>query len=82
MAAMFVLSLFPAGFMQLMDVQNGYWHARGLAYTGSHWPQLFEWFRLPGDVVFIVFGAVPVVVGVLIAYAGLWTRRTTAAPAR
>ena len=83
LAAMFVLSLFPAGFMQLMDVaQNGYWHARSLAYTGSHWPQLFEWFRLPGDVVFIVFGAVPVVVGVLIAYAGLWTRRATAAPAR
>ncbi len=69
--------------MQLMDVaQNGYWHARSLPCTGSHWPQLSEWFLLPGDVVFIVFGAVPVVAGVLIAYTGLWARRATAAPAR
>ena len=30
--------------------------------------------RLPGDVVFIVFGAVPVVIGVLIAYADLSRR--------
>lgn len=76
LAAMFVLSLFPAGFMQLMDVaQNGYWHARSIAYTGDPLPRLFEWLRLPGDVVFILFGTMPIVLAVLAAYVHLWTDR-------
>ena len=36
LAMMVVLSLLPRGLLQLWDVlQNGYWHARSLAYTGS-----------------------------------------------
>ena len=35
-------------------VQHGYWHARSLEAIGSHRSLLFEWLRLPGDVVFIV----------------------------
>lgn len=33
---MVVMSLFPAGVLQLVDVlENGYWHARSLAYTSA-----------------------------------------------
>ena len=79
LAAMFVLSLFPAGFMQLTDVaQNGYWHARSLEYTASRWPQLFEWFPLHGDVVLIAFGAVQVLLGAFLASGHLWTDRPSA----
>ena len=75
-AAMFVLSLFPADFKQLSHVaQNSHWNARSLSYNGSRWPQLFKWFRLPGDVVFIAFGAVPVLLGVFLAYVHLMTNR-------
>ena len=81
LAAMFVLRLFPAGFMQLTDVaQNGYGHARSLAHHGSRWPQLFEWFPLHGDVVLIAFGAVQVLLGAFLAYGHLWTDRPSASP--
>ncbi len=58
---MLFFSLFPGGVMQLLDVlDNGYWHARSLAYSGQTMPRLYEWLRLPGDVVFIVFGVLPI----------------------
>lgn len=63
---MVVLSLFPAGVLQLADVlEHGYWHARSLAYTGGSLARLLEWCRLPGDLVFIVFGVVPIAVAAL-----------------
>jgi nitric oxide reductase subunit B len=66
-----VLSLFPAGILQLVDVlDNGYWHARSLAYTGGSLARLLEWSRFPGDVVFIVFGVVPIAMAALRAYLG------------
>lgn len=66
---MVVLSLFPAGILQLVDVlENGYWHARGLAYTGGNLARLLEWTRFPGDVVFIVFGVVPIAIAAMRAY--------------
>lgn len=37
LAMMVVLSLFPRGVMQVRNVsENGYWHARSLAYTATH----------------------------------------------
>ena len=77
---MVVLSLFPAGVLQLIDVlQNGYWHARSLAYTGGDLARLMEWSRFPGDVVFIVVGVVPIA----IAAARAWLAgRVPVAPAR
>ena len=49
---MVILSLFPAGILQLVDVlENGYRHARSLAYTGGDLARLLEWSRLPGDAV-------------------------------
>ena len=66
---MVVMSLFPAGVLQLADVlENGYWHARSLAYTGGELARLLEWCRLPGDLVFIVFGVVPIVIAATRAY--------------
>jgi nitric oxide reductase subunit B len=66
---MVVLSLFPAGLLQLLDVlENGYWHARGLAYTGSVQSLFYEWLRLAGDLVFILFGAIPIMTATVYAY--------------
>jgi len=69
LAMMVTMSLFPSGVLQVWDVlQNGYWHARSLEYIGSGRSRLFEWLRMPGDVVFIVFGAVPLVIAATKAY--------------
>lgn len=66
---MVVMSLFPAGVLQLVDVlENGYWHARSLAYTAGDLPRLLEWLRFPGDLVFIIFGVVPIVIAAGRAY--------------
>jgi nitric oxide reductase subunit B len=62
----------PGGLLQLWDVlHNGYWHARSLDYIGSERSHLLEWMRMPGDVVFIVFGAVPLVIASVKAYLGV-----------
>lgn len=69
---MVALSLFPGGVLQMWDVlENGYWHARGLTYTAAPMARLIEWMRMPGDVVFIVFGVIPLVLALLQAYAGM-----------
>ena len=69
LAMMVMLSLLPGGLLQVWDVlQNGYWHARSLDYVGSDRSRLIEWLRLPGDVVFIVFGAVPLVIATIRCY--------------
>ncbi|MES2260134.1 MAG: cbb3-type cytochrome c oxidase subunit I [Pseudomonadota bacterium] len=76
LALMVVLSLFPGGILQVWDVlEHGYWHARSLDYTGSARSRLIEWLRMPGDVVFIVFGAVPLAIAALKAYLGVRTAR-------
>jgi nitric oxide reductase subunit B len=60
---MVVSNLFPGGVLQLLDVvQNGYWHARGAEFVHSETMKLIEWIRLPGDLVFIVLGVVPLVI--------------------
>ncbi len=76
LAMMVVFSLFPAGILQLYDViQNGYWHARSLAYRAGTMPRLLEWLRMPGDLVFIFLGALPIAIAVCLGYISLWTRR-------
>jgi len=75
LAMMIVLSLLPNGLLQLWDViENGYWHARSIAHTGSTLPKLLEWMRTPGDLVFIFAGAVPLVWGLWIAWLDLRRR--------
>ena len=72
LAMMVAMSLFPGGLLQVWDVlQNGYWHARSLDYVGSERSHLIEWLRMPGDVVFIVFGAVPLVIATAKGYFNL-----------
>ncbi|MDP1961033.1 MAG: cbb3-type cytochrome c oxidase subunit I, partial [Reyranella sp.] len=81
LAMMVVLSLFPAGILQLHDViTNGYWHARSLAYTAGTVPRLLEWLRMPGDLVFIFLGALPITIAMCLGYLDLWkTRRAVTA---
>lgn len=80
---MVVMSLFPGGLLQLWDVlENGYWHARSLDYIRSERSHLIEWLRMPGDVVFIVFGAVPLVIATLKGYFSLRTKSHGEAVAR
>ena len=76
LAMMVILSLFPSGVLQVWDVAvNGYWHARSLAYTAGAWPRFFEWLRLPADLVFIVLGAMPILIAVGLGYRALWSSR-------
>jgi len=83
LAMMVVFSLFPAGILQLHDViTNGYWHARSLAYTAGTVPRLLEWLRMPGDLVFIFLGALPIALAMCLGYLDLWKRRATAAALR
>lgn len=66
---MILLSLFPSGVLQLWDVlENGYWHARSHAYTRSTTALVLEWMRFPGDMVFIVFGSVPLMIAAIKAW--------------
>jgi nitric oxide reductase subunit B len=66
---MVVFSLFPGGIMQLRDVlENGYWHARSLEYTGQDTARMIEWLRTPGDLVFIFVGIVPALIAVTKCY--------------
>lgn len=66
---MVVTNLFPGGVLQLWDVlQHGYWHARGPEFLGGRIVRLVEWLRLPGDLVFIALGVVPLLAAMGVAY--------------
>lgn len=66
---MIVLSLFPGGVLQLVDVlEHGYWHARSMEYLSQNNVRMIEWLRMPGDLVFILFGALPVVIAAGLTY--------------
>lgn len=72
LAMMVTMSLFPSGILQVWDVvQHGYWHARSLDYMGSERSRLIEWLRLPGDLVFILFGATPLLIAAIKGYLGV-----------
>ncbi|HVJ88284.1 MAG TPA: cbb3-type cytochrome c oxidase subunit I, partial [Labilithrix sp.] len=63
LAWMVFATLFPLGVLQLYAaVQKGYVEARELASSPSELRLLMEWLRLPGDAVFIVGGAVPLLI--------------------
>ena len=53
-------TLFPLGLLQLYEsVNTGYFEARSLEYITNPTNALIEWMRLPGDVLFIVGGVLP-----------------------
>ena len=52
--------LLPLGILQLYtSVNSGYFEARELKFLTNHTYAIIEWLRLPGDLVFIVGGAIP-----------------------
>ncbi|SYZ72108.1 Nitric oxide reductase, cytochrome b [Candidatus Zixiibacteriota bacterium] len=60
LALMVVTNLFPGGVLQLRDViLNGYWHARSTIFLDSQLMRTLEWLRLPGDLIFIGLGILP-----------------------
>jgi len=61
LAWMVFATLFPLGILQLYhSVMTGYFDARSLKFLNNPTNALIEWLRLPGDVVFIFGGALPV----------------------
>ncbi len=69
LAGMVVLSLFPVGILQLLDVlRNGYWHARSAAFMNQPIVSKLEWLRLPADLTFIIVGVVPMLIAVVMTY--------------
>ena len=62
-------TLLPLGILQLYkSVNEGYFEARELKFLTNDTNVLIEWLRLPGDIVFIVGGALP---ALYIAYLGI-----------
>jgi len=62
LALMILGNLFPGGVMQLYDViTHGYWHARSPEYMNLGRVRFIEWCRMPGDLVFLLLGVVPLV---------------------
>jgi nitric oxide reductase subunit B len=69
LALMVATNLFPGGVIQLVDVlKNGYWHARSSAFLSTGAMHTIEWLRLPADAIFIVLGAVPIVIASIKTY--------------
>ena len=69
LALMVLLNLFPGGVLQLWDVlQNGYWHARSSEFLNSRTSTLIEWARLPADLIFIIFGVIPLFIAIARTY--------------
>jgi nitric oxide reductase subunit B len=69
LAWMCFATLLPLGLIQLYESANkGYFEARQLKFLTNHTNALIEWLRFPGDVLFIVGGAVP---ALYIAYLGV-----------
>lgn len=63
LAMMILGNLFPGGVMQLHDAMtHGYWHARSPEYLSQGFVRFIEWCRMPGDLVFMILGVVPLVI--------------------
>ncbi|HVP12350.1 MAG TPA: nitric-oxide reductase large subunit [Phycisphaerae bacterium] len=59
---MVFVNLVPMGIIQLLDSFSvGYWHARELEFFLRPSVRAIEWLRMPGDLLFIVGGILPVV---------------------
>ena len=61
LAWMVFATLFPLGIMQLYhSISVSYYDARTLNYIGSRANSVLEWLRMPGDIVFILGGTLPI----------------------
>ncbi len=62
LALMLFVNLVPIGGIQLYDAfAHGYWHAREPGFFQRPVIRVFEWLRMPGDMLFIIGGILPVV---------------------
>lgn len=69
LAWMCFATLLPLGFLQLYkSVSDGYFEARELKFLTNDTNALIEWLRFPGDLIFVIGGAVP---ALYIAYLGV-----------
>ena len=69
LAWMCFATLLPLGILQLYkSVNSGYFEARELKFLTNNTNSVLEWLRLPGDLLFILGGAVP---ALYIAYIGI-----------
>lgn len=60
LAWMCFATLLPLGILQLNEaVGTGYFEARQLTYITNHTNTIIEWGRMPGDLIFILGGALP-----------------------
>lgn len=76
LAGMIILNLFPSGVLQLIDVvRNGYWHARSTAFSEQPLIQSLEWARFPADMIFIIFGVLPLVLAVFTTWLNILLSR-------
>ncbi|HEY3418496.1 MAG TPA: nitric-oxide reductase large subunit [Armatimonadota bacterium] len=79
---MTLINLIPVGAVQLFDsFQNGYWHARQPDFFAQSGLRALEWLRLPGDIIFIVGGILPIVYLALRMFLNRKRQWVTAAPA-
>ena len=61
LAWMVFATLFPLGILQLYhSISVSYYDARTLNYIGGRANSVLEWLRMPGDVVFILGGTLPI----------------------
>jgi len=61
LAWMVFATLFPLGLLQLYhSISVSYYDARTLNYIGNRANLVLEWMRMPGDIVFILGGTLPV----------------------
>jgi nitric oxide reductase subunit B len=61
LAWMVFATLFPLGLLQLYhSIGVSYYDARTLNYIGNRANSVLEWMRMPGDIVFILGGTLPV----------------------
>ena len=73
---MVVMNLFPAGVLQLFDVlNNGYWHARGPEFLNQKVTVFMEWLRMPADLIFILFGVIPLCIAAALTYKVAYFRK-------
>jgi nitric oxide reductase subunit B len=78
LALMLVTNLFPGGVLQLLDViKNGYWHARSPEFLNQDFVKVIEWLRMPGDLIFIGLGIIPLVLAGLVTYRSMQIRRNS-----
>jgi len=79
LAWMVFATLFPLGILQLYhSISVSYYDARTLNYIGSR--SILEWLRMPGDIVFIVGGALPILYLSFLGVRYMRTSTTTEEP--